>query len=427
MYRISSGNLQTVLLCFSLSILCMPTVQAGDQDQPQNKKCVSLRKLIQKCGSIGVPFLIHSSAPAPAEAGYWASGMTLDCTNFDLMSFGPVGSVGCLQFGSTSHGVTCSSSGLAYSGPYSGVICTQIYTPDERGYRDCTQTGFDTIGQDAGVVCDQYGFDYNSPYCTATAVAQAGGVENVMCSQIYCPSCLYYVNDQCFPDATWVKVREADGSTQLKSMRSLRLNDMVQSGTSPTGEEVYSPIVDIPHRQPGKRGHFLQVQAGDSSFLISPEHLLFVAQEAGEAFDATKAKTKFAKDLAVGDILWTSNSTQVALEKLPETVSERGMYAPETEAGTLVVYGSKDAAQGVVVSCYATFPNPSLTQAYLRARRAIAPVPPIEDTTVRRSSYWEEGLVHGMQKLYPKGFSGTQDNSHPEQRPRARALRSHQN
>ncbi len=419
---------QTVLKQ-SLSIFLASCILAwsasANPTQPEKCTSISPRSFIQKCARVTLPILM--AAPS-AEAGYWAAGTTLNCASWDALTLPGVASVGCTQFGRTDHGVTCSLYGFSYAGPISGVICTQIYTPDELGYRDCTQVGYDTIGFDAGVVCDQYGLDYSAPYCTATAIAQARGVENVMCSQIYCPSCLHYVSEQqCFPDKTWVKVQMNDGTIQIKSMRDLRLGDPILAGVDAQGHEVFSPVIDVPHRQPGKKGAFLKITIGGSSFLVSPEHLIYVAGALDEEFEVSKATTKFAKDLEPGDILWNHDQKTLRLEVAPEPIDERGMYAPETKSGTLVVFGSEDAIHGALVSCYSTFKHPSITRNYFKAKHAFSPPQQIEENTVKRQSRFEDALLSGLQSIYSSGFS---ENSNPEtesSRPQKKALRGTEN
>ena len=389
---------------FVLISLFALSASAGQSDP---KKCPpnSLKRVIQKCAQLGV--LISCSRLPSAEAG-WVAGTTLDCATFDAVSAQGATSVTCLQYGPTDHGVTCQQTALGVSGPFSGVICSLVYTPDEDALRYCGQTNFDTIGPDAGVVCDQYGDDRYAPYCTATDIANARGYENVMCSQVYCPTCVRYIptpsSGSCFPEKTWLKVRLSDGTIQAKPMRDVRLGDQVQVSQDADGNEVYSNIVDIPHRQPGKKGSFLKVVHHGASFLISPEHLVYVAQSADEEFNQKTARTKFAKDLVSGDFLWTQNSTLVALESNPEPVMERGMYAPESEAGTLVVYGNPEVNQGTLVSCYSTFKDPVTTQAFFKMRRAAFPPEPIEADTVRRSGPWDDAWLSTAQALYPSGF-----------------------
>ncbi len=393
-----------VSLCLLLSFSGSVT-SAGQADQ-NKAEASSLKKIVKRCASVG--FILACGRVPSAEAGQWVAGTALDCESVDAISDQGLTSVVCLQYGPMDHGVSCTLVSRASSGPYDGVICSKIDTPDEHSTRYCTQTSYDTIGQDAGVICDQYGSDFSATYCMASAIAQSGGYENVMCSRVYCPSCLHYVPDpssgSCFPDKTWLKVKASDGTVQAKAMREIRIGDWVEVGQESNGSQIFSKIVDVPHRQPGKKSVFLQVMHRDSAFLISPEHLVYVAHAMGEVFDQKTAQTKFAKDLVAGDLLWTQAGATLSIDTTPQEVSERGLYAPETEAGTLVVYGDPEASQGTVVSCYSTFKDPAVTQALFKIRRTMFPPAPVDAATVRGSGRWDDVWLGAAQVFYPLGF-----------------------
>ncbi len=403
----------------------------------EQKKCdkLNLKRVIEKCAQVGLPLLLCGQTPTAEAQGSWvAGGATLDCSQWAYMpSTSTEGGVVCKQFGTDpSHGVTCIAAGYAYAiNGYANTICSQIVIPDNLVTRGCSMWSEEFVAGYAGMVCDSYGLDVYAPYCTRANLASVGVFANVACGQIYCPTCLRFVpdtsnnnNNQCFPEKSWLKVKAADGAIQLKAMRDIRIGDWVHVSQSPDGSEVYSPIVDIPHRQPGKKGNYLNVSAHGISFLISPEHLVYLASDSDEKFDQKSAKTKFARDLAPGDLLWTHNHTTVAIEESPEPTKERGMYAPESETGTLIVYGSPDESQGALVSCYASFVDPSVTQALFRARRWIYPPQPIEENTVRQAGPWEEQWLNSIQLMLPSGFvghEGPQEIQGPSERPSLRS------
>ncbi len=426
--RASTHFGMTLLLLCSLSVTSLTLhANAGHSGAGRTP---SLQQVVKKCAQIGL--ILSCCGVKPTDAGHWVSGTTLGCSDLGAVSDQGATSVNCLQYGDLNHGVTCEDFSYAWAGPYTGVICSQVYSPDERLYRHCSQTGYDTIGADAGVVCDSFGEDLDAPYCTATAIAHAQGYENVVCSQVYCPSCQHYVSDSgsCFPEKTWLKVKNSDGSIQVKAMREIRIGDLVQVAQDLTQghpeTEVYSKIVDVPHRQPGKKGGFLKVVHNGTSFLISPEHLVYVAHEADEAFVQKTAQVKFARELSPGDLLWTDDAKTVAIDSAPETVAERGMYAPESEAGTLVVYGTPEATQGTTVSCYSSFKDPASTQAFFRLRRSVFPPEQIEENTVRRAGPWDETLLDAAKAVYPSGFGVNPQSAGVESattRPQPRKLR----
>lgn len=141
--------------------------------------------------------------------------------------------------------------------------------------------------------------------------------------------------DLCFSGETTVQVQNR--------MRPVLLKDLQVGDYVLTGGNTYQPVYAFAHRNPTKEAEFLQiVTTANSSFSkqqhqgpleITDQHLLFVQ---GQHHPVR------AESVRVGDIL-RGGKTVVRIDR----VSRRGVYAPLTEAGEIVV-------NGVVASSYVT-------------------------------------------------------------------------
>lgn len=130
----------------------------------------------------------------------------------------------------------------------------------------------------------------------------------------------------CFSSANTVLVQ---GKRAAVPIEDVQVGNYVQS--SQTGYE-FSRVISLAHKDDTSHGEYLQITAGMSVIEISPQHMLYMLD-----------KASVAKDIKVGDIL--SNNQQVTKIK---SLKRRGLYAPLTESGTIVV-------SGVQASTYVAF------------------------------------------------------------------------
>ena len=112
-------------------------------------------------------------------------------------------------------------------------------------------------------------------------------------------------------------------------MQDLQLGDMVM-----VGQGIYEPIYSFGHLAPMTIATFLQIKTTTSTLRLTHEHMVFT--KAGDVVPVSR--------LQVGDYLLRGSSLDDRVESI-RTVQERGLYAPFTPSGKLVV-------NGILVSSY---------------------------------------------------------------------------
>ena len=136
----------------------------------------------------------------------------------------------------------------------------------------------------------------------------------------------------CFSEVATVPVLH-EGPTK---MNDLRIGDYVSTGSGD-----YQPIYAFAHRDTDAFLEFLRIHTKSDSIAaleITKDHLVFVAGQRSPVR---------AESIRPGDKLLTAEGTdrQEAVVTKIDTIKRRGLYAPLTADGTLVV-------DGIVTSCY---------------------------------------------------------------------------
>nr|CAD7200755.1 unnamed protein product [Timema douglasi] len=169
----------------------------------------------------------------------------------------------------------------------------------------------------------------------------------------------------CFTGETTTET--SDGRTV--KLADVRVGDHILSLDRATGRLSYSEVILFLDRDPEQRREFLRITTTSGrSLTVTPSHLLMIANKRNTSVIAHELNTKtiFADQVKVGDYILVHGHDRLSstgLDKVQEVlpVLRRGVYAPLTREGTVVV-------NGVVASCYAVVNNPSL------AHLALAPV-----------------------------------------------------
>jgi hypothetical protein len=117
-------------------------------------------------------------------------------------------------------------------------------------------------------------------------------------------------------------------------MHDLQLGDMVK-----VGQGIYEPIYSFGHLAPMTIATFLQIKTTTSTLRLTNEHMIFT--KSGDVVPASR--------IQVGDYLLSDSGLDDRVESI-QTVQERGLYAPFTPSGKLVV-------NDILVSSYVSMLN----------------------------------------------------------------------
>jgi len=160
----------------------------------------------------------------------------------------------------------------------------------------------------------------------------------IFCSGGNCPTVGI---DICFPGDSTVKME--DGT--VKRMDELRLGDSILSAVAATGELRFSPIKWFLHVDRNANETFVHISHEHGIVTLSPNHLLFVSKAETQGLGGLPMEI-IAAQVREGDYVWShkSNALVASQVTMVETVTRRGIYAPVTEEGTLVVDGTLASA-----------------------------------------------------------------------------------
>ncbi len=158
---------------------------------------------------------------------------------------------------------------------------------------------------------------------------------------------------KCFPADSLVICKDIG---KIK-MENLALGDDVLT-CDLTGQLKFEPIILFSHGDKTKTGQYLTLSLSDSSTMsLSSEHLIHVGK---------LGNLKAASQLQVDDIIFVADNakdtvTHVSVVAI-KVESKKGMFAPHTTGGSIVV-------DGVVASCYTTVLPPVVAHAMLLPAR----------------------------------------------------------
>jgi Hint module len=131
----------------------------------------------------------------------------------------------------------------------------------------------------------------------------------------------------CFSGGMTVQVQNEG----RKIMSDLKVGDRIK--TSATAD-IFEPVYSFGHWNPVAEGEFLQIKTTSTMLELSSTHMLFVG---GRPIPASMVRS--------GDRLHDGSVVETI-----STVNRRGVFAPFTPSGTIVV-------NGIMTSCYVAFQN----------------------------------------------------------------------
>lgn len=156
----------------------------------------------------------------------------------------------------------------------------------------------------------------------------------------------------CFPEGSRVQTPEG-----IRDIAQLQPGDEVLAADV-EGNMFYSKVVTFMDRDPNATRQFIEVTSDDGvTITTTPSHLLLLSEGNGW-------RASFAADVKEGDILLTKGQEKLNRSKVISTklVLRKGVYAPLTTAGTLLV-------DDALASCYALVRSHSLAHAVMSPLR----------------------------------------------------------
>uniref|UniRef100_A0A914PQM5 Uncharacterized protein n=1 Tax=Panagrolaimus davidi TaxID=227884 RepID=A0A914PQM5_9BILA len=172
------------------------------------------------------------------------------------------------------------------------------------------------------------------------------------------------LNYLCFSADTLVKTIEGT----KKRMDELNINDWILSGSSENGEIGYSKVMSWIHRKPNFMAEFIKFTLANGKYLkISNKHYIYKGNCENDeiATSPKKFQVVFAENVSIHDCLYTLNSKNELIEtriSSIEMVQEKGIYAPLTETGTIIVNNIFASCYSNVDAKYLHYSLPSFTE-----------------------------------------------------------------
>lgn len=159
----------------------------------------------------------------------------------------------------------------------------------------------------------------------------------------------------------------------MRLMSDLSVGDKVLSSTDDLGKPIYSDVVLFFHRQNNSRTAYYELLLEDGRQLtVTGSHLLHLASSSSSSVDDVSlddVNVVYAGNVRAGDRIFVTSAEVGGAVKLRASrivrvtgARHRGLYAPLTRHGTVVV-------DGVLVSCYAWVSSHRLAHAALLPAR----------------------------------------------------------
>ena len=146
-------------------------------------------------------------------------------------------------------------------------------------------------------------------------------------------------------------------------MHSLKIGEKVQVAAK--GNICLEPVITFIHREQEKLQEFLSITTTKNNNLkITEDHLLFVEKNG-------LSQAIPARDVQIGDTVYVKQNglMKTATVQGISTVHEKGVYAPVTRSGTILI-------NDVDTSCYFDVLSHKLSQRAMAVPRAVCHVSP---------------------------------------------------
>jgi hypothetical protein len=179
----------------------------------------------------------------------------------------------------------------------------------------------------------------------------------------------------CFPASALVSLYDGTKSGKQVPISEVKVGDKILSVNSSTGIAEFSEIYFWGHKDPDTVANFYSVTtASGHSIQLSKEHYIYVSDAPGSITDAVPLTPGFLK---VGHSVWIYADGQMICSPIVSVSreEEKGLYAPFTLNGTVIVNGVYASSYAVPMPGFLTAnivsAAPSIWHAMLAPVRAL--------------------------------------------------------
>jgi hypothetical protein len=158
----------------------------------------------------------------------------------------------------------------------------------------------------------------------------------------------------CFPGCALVSLYDGTESGKQVPISEVKIGDKILSVDPSTGIAEFSDIYFWGHKDPETVGNFYTVStASGQTIQLSKEHYIYVSEAPGSIVDAVPLTPGFLK---VGDSVWTYAEGQMICSPIVSIAhdEEKGLYAPFTLNGTVIVNGVYASSYAVPMPAFLT-------------------------------------------------------------------------
>jgi hypothetical protein len=157
---------------------------------------------------------------------------------------------------------------------------------------------------------------------------------------------------ECFPGSSMVTIQTPENTPKNISIAELDVNDRVLTSDQQTGAPAYSKVVSFLHRVPDIDAKFVRLHFGHSEFItLTARHLVLVKAHNANEFKYIPAASVQKSDSLQAFTHHSGQIKEVIVLKIEELELEMsGIFAPLTEAGTLIVDGIQASSYSIVKS-----------------------------------------------------------------------------
>ncbi|XP_039259434.2 desert hedgehog protein A-like [Styela clava] len=211
----------------------------------------------------------------------------------------------------------------------------------------------------------------------------------------------------CFSGESTVTMENGES----RKMSELEVGDRVLATDRSTGSMIPSDIILMMHKSEDDIADFLTISVTSSllesrthrQITLTQNHLIFVHSSNPYKRARWRPRAVYASEVKEGDVVYMKsllrgNITEATLANVTRVkkVKRSGVYAPLTDAGTVVV-------DGVVASCYAVFDNEPISHALFLPLRTLWRLGARWSSSVYGIHWYPKTIFNAANAVLPSG------------------------